>query len=85
MAAASIDDILAKSGLEETTGSFVVLREDFSKVVYMVWQGLSEPAADFLAKHFNDLKHHQHYWSEVPKFNPSNYIPSDIIPNYSKP
>ena len=82
MAATSIDDILSSSGLEEINGNFVVLREDFYKVVYMVWQGLSEPAADFLAKHFNDLNHHQTYWSEAPQFNPANYTPNDIIQNY---
>jgi hypothetical protein len=31
---------------------------------YMMQGHFSEAAADYLAKHYNDLGHHQHYWAE---------------------
>lgn len=80
MAADTIEDILAKAQIEPKTGPFVLLREDYSNVVYMVDKNLSEAAANHLKDVFTARGHHQRYWAQEPDFDPDHYVPNDIIP-----
>ncbi len=75
MAAASIEDILAKSGLTEITGPFALMREDTHGCQYMMQGHFSEAAANYLAKHYNDLGHDQYYWAERQKTQNTELMP----------
>jgi len=76
----TVADLLAASGLDDTRGRRVVLRRDFSNVVYLVAKDVSAAAARALATHYNDLKHHQTYWADDPWFETRRYEPGDILP-----
>lgn len=76
----TIEDLLAATGLSETQGEFVLLRRDFSHVVYLMAKDLSEAAAGVLVAHFTGLGHHQFYWAERPAFDPGRFERGDIVP-----
>ncbi len=67
MAADSIEDILKKSGITDTVGEHALFRQDTHGSEYFMCGELSEAAATYLAKYYNDLGHHQSYWAEIPK------------------
>ena len=67
MAARGIDDILAESGLDDVQGPYALYRQDTHGLEYFMRGGLSEAAANYLAKHYNDLGHHQAYWAKIPE------------------
>lgn len=66
MAALSIEDILDGSDIAERDGPYSVYRQDTHGSEYLVRNGFSKAAADYLVTHYTNLGHHQGYWAEIP-------------------
>lgn len=80
MAPASIEDILAKSGLTELTGGYALWRIDIHDCEYPMKDGLSEQAAAYLVRYYTDLGHHQTYESRPWDGKPVELMPPVPLP-----
>lgn len=67
MAALGIEEILEKSGIAEMSGPYSLYRQDIHGCPYLMRNGFSKAAADYLVTHYTNLGHHQSYGAEIPE------------------